>query len=143
MGDVTSCPGCAERDQVIAGLEADLRSKRATITRLKNEADGAGRKPTDEEIGIFDYWRCATGHTQAVFTPKRLRAVRKIREQYPDDRILRAIDGAAAAPNVNDRTGEVYDDLELICRDGTKLESFEKRAPRTGQAELHRKLVGA
>jgi hypothetical protein len=80
------------------------------------------------EDQIFAYWQEKCGHPTAKFIDKRRRAVRaRLREGYTPREICEGIRGAALRPTVGDN-GVVYDDLELICRDGTKLENFRQRA---------------
>jgi hypothetical protein len=56
----------------------------------------------------------------------------RLSEGYTPEQIRAAIDGAAAQPFVNE-AGKVFDDLELICRSGSKLEGFIDRASHTPQ----------
>jgi hypothetical protein len=80
------------------------------------------------ERELFDYWQQRCGHSQAKATRGRLAKVRaRLREGYTVEQIHRAIDGAAIGAFVND-AGKRFDDLELICRSGEKLESFIDRA---------------
>jgi hypothetical protein len=65
--------------------------------------------------------------SQAKLTAKRKTKVSaRLDDGYDVETILLAIDGCARSPyhmGKND-TGTVYDDLELICREGDKLEQF-------------------
>lgn len=82
----------------------------------------------DPVVVLFDYWRERCGHPQAMPTRERLAKIRARRaEGYTDEQIRQAIDGAAKAPFVNE-AGKRFDDIELICRNGSKLESFIDRA---------------
>lgn len=95
----------------LAGLKA---TKEAVLTTSVNEA--------------FAYWREKCGHPQAKPTRDRLAKVRaRLAEGYSLDAIREAIDGAASAAFVNEQ-GKRFDDLELICRSGSKLEDFIGRA---------------
>ncbi len=81
---------------------------------------------------VFDHWRTACGHAGAKPTrDRRSKVIARRREGYTLDDIKRAIDGAATAAYVND-AGKRFDDLELICRNGSKLDSFIARAPTAG-----------
>lgn len=90
--------------------------------------------PTDSaELRIFEYWQQTTGHTSALPSRDRLSKVKaRLAEGYTPEQIRAAIDGAAAQPFVNE-AGKVFDDLELICRTGSKLEGFIDRANHTPQ----------
>lgn len=77
---------------------------------------------------LFAYWQERCGHPAAKATAERLRKVEaRLREGYTPGQVREAIDGAARAAFVNDH-GRRFDDLELICRSGTKLEGFIGRA---------------
>jgi hypothetical protein len=84
----------------------------------------------------------ATGHTQAVFTPERRTKIRaRLAEGYTPLDIRTAIDGAAKAPFVND-AGKRFDDLTLICRNGSKLEDFIDRAQVRQSSNVSRSTLG-
>jgi hypothetical protein len=76
---------------------------------------------------VFSYWQESLEHPQARLTPERERVIRaRLREGYTVEVIKKAIDGCRASPfhrGQNER-GQAYDDLTLICRNGSKLESF-------------------
>lgn len=73
---------------------------------------------------LFAYWQDKCGHSDAKFTPERRRKVEaRIKEGYTEQQVRQAIDGAARAAFVND-VGKRFDDIELICRNGSKLEDF-------------------
>lgn len=78
---------------------------------------------------LIDYWKARCQHPSAKATSERRRKVQaRLREGYTPQQIRTAIDGAAVGAFVND-AGKRFDDLELICRTGSKLESFIDRAP--------------
>jgi hypothetical protein len=94
----------------------------------------AVNRRTSPEVILFDYWRTQCGHPKALLTRDRVtKVLARLREGYSVEDIRRAIDGAAKHAYVNDR-GVRYDDLELICRSGSKLEGFIQRAGATGSA---------
>lgn len=83
---------------------------------------------------VFDHWTTTCGHLNAKPTrDRRAKVIARQREGYTLDDIKRAIDGAAVGAFVND-AGKRFDDLELICRNGSKLESFIARASGTTTA---------
>lgn len=83
---------------------------------------------TDDARVLFDYWRTTCGHPSSKPTRDRLAKIRARRaEGYSSDEIRKAIDGAARGAFVDER-GKRFDDIELICRNGSKLESFVARA---------------
>lgn len=76
---------------------------------------------------LFDYWRERCNHPHAKFTSERRRKVEaRMNEGYTDAQIRKGIDGAAKAAYVDEK-GKVFDDIELICRTGSKLEDFMAR----------------
>ncbi len=84
-----------------------------------------------EVAEVFLYWQTKLDHLSARLTDGRKAKVEaRRRAGYTVEQIKRAIDGCAASPfhrgldDYGNRTGAVYDDLELICRDDTKLEKF-------------------
>lgn len=91
---------------------------------------------------LFDYWqtRCrASSSPPPKFTSeRRQKLAARLREGYDPDDIRRAIDGAAVGAFVDDK-GKRFDDLELICRNGSKLESFMARAVDGDDDEAERK----
>lgn len=77
---------------------------------------------------LFDLWRERCAHATAKYTDERKRKIEaRLKEGYTVEQITLAIDGAARAAFVND-AGKRFDDIELICRNGSKLESFMERA---------------
>ncbi len=95
-------------------------------------------QPSAAALSVFDYWRERLKHPQAIFTKDRKRAVEsRLKDGYSPDRLKRAVDGCRASPfhqGQNDRNS-VYDDLELICRNGKNVEWFIAKAEQMeGQA---------
>lgn len=128
-----------------------------TVEQLRDAIDFARVHGWDESVAgsskereLFDYWRERCGHEQAKLTSDRRTKLRaRLRDGYTPERIMRAIDGAAAFPFVVDgqrcATGapaQRFDDLELICRNGSKLEAFERRAPELEAVPVAEKLIG-
>lgn len=88
---------------------------------------GKGIKP------LFIYWKERCNHPHAKLTSERQRRIRaRLDEGYSEEQVRKAIDGAARAAFVNEQ-GKRFDDIELICRNGSKLESFMERA----ESKLH------
>lgn len=50
-----------------------------------------------------------------------------MKDGYTVEQIRQGIDGAAVAAHVSEN-GVTHDDIELICRNGSKLDSFIARA---------------
>jgi hypothetical protein len=87
----------------------------------------AERKRQETVKDLFHYWVQVTGHTSARLTPERARALAsRLREGYTVADIEKAFDGAGKAAFVND-AGQRFDDITLVCRNGSKLEDFIQR----------------
>ena len=132
-------------------LLADRRRKRASRVRGQsadlqeagNRKQEAGKKKevappaaTPLVAEVFGYWLEATGRGSLTkLTTNRRKAVAaRLKEGYTADDLRQAIDGCAGSAfhqGQNDRQTK-YDDLELICRDGERVEQFQRLA--TGEA---------
>lgn len=105
----------------------------AAQAKQPEERTKNGRAPaTDDEhrtvSDLFEHWQLRCNHpTSKPTRERRQKIAARLREGYTPDQIRAAIDGAARAPFVSDE-GKRFDDLELICRTGSKLESFIDRA---------------
>lgn len=104
-------------------------SETPTITTPINQPNqpnnGAGR--ASPVVEVFDHWRAVMAHPVAKLTPEREKAVRaRLRDGYTVEEIKAGIDGCRASPfHMGQNDGQKrHDDLTLICRTGSKLESF-------------------
>lgn len=120
-------------------------------TLLKRRRPGATQKEerhleSADVLRIFRYWMTATEHPQAILTEGRRTLVKqRLKEGYAVDRIIRAIDGCTAS-DFHMARGQYqgqrkYDDLNLICRSGAKLEEFES-IPLGPEKGGNRKFLG-
>jgi len=122
-----------------------------TATDINPESPGgasvtphpAATRHPDQAREVFDYWRqrMAKGPNTKFTRDRRQKVESRLREGYTPDDLKLAIDGCASSAfhqGENDE-GKTYNDLELICRKGSKVEQFMERAnqaPRPqGQAE--------
>lgn len=105
----------------------------------KPKAEKPPKDPSaaDKVREVFAYWQVQLNHPAAKLTPARHRAIEtRLREGYTVADLKQAIDGCLASPfhqGKNDQ-GTVYDDIELICRNGQKVEMFigKTRRPANG-----------
>lgn len=108
---------------------------RKEICKRRGKKGDAKVMTRDEAVlvqAVFHEWKTAFGKNgSARLTPERGRAVLdRIREpgEYSVEDITKAIYGCKWSPYHSGRDGrsggQVYDDLELICRDDTHLENF-------------------
>lgn len=146
----------ADLSRLIALIAEGRRDAPAIARELQKLSDfAAGIAPTKaqeknakdtkkEEDEIFVYWRTAAGKSKATFTPQRRQKLRaRLREGYSVAAIKRAIDFICTDPfhTGDNESGKSYVDLELICRNATKLEQYIDRGggndvgPETGANE--------
>jgi len=95
---------------------------------------------------VFAYWRDAIAELHELegrrtqvrprkYTPKRKqKALARLREGYTVEQLKGAIDGCLLSPwhRGKNPSGVVYDDLELILRNGEKVDQFLQMKERTG-----------
>jgi len=104
------------------------------------------REKTASTTGVrelFAYWQEQCGHPQAKLSPERRGKIEgRLREGFTAPQIQEAIDGAARGAFVNE-AGKRFDDIELICRNATKLESFIGRPAAAARRESPSDLLRA
>lgn len=80
---------------------------------------------------VFAYWQQKRGYQRAKLDAKRLKAINaRLKDGYSVEDLCKAIDGIAKSRHhmgENDNR-KIYDDIELICRDGPKVDGFIKLA---------------
>lgn len=91
---------------------------------------------------VFKFWQQVMHKPKALLKGKRKRAVEaRLGEGYSVERLMAAVEGCARTPfnmGENDRHTP-FNDLELICRDGTHVEKFEADAPKSPGPPVRRK----
>lgn len=91
--------------------------------------EGGTVSKANQAFSIFQYWCSVMGKNigSSKLTPKREKAINaRLKDGYTPEQIKSAIDGCRADPfsmGKNDRQ-KPFNDIELICRTGEKLESF-------------------
>lgn len=88
-------------------------------------ADSPNHKASVDEI--FTYWQSRCDHPGAKLTAERkTKIIGRLKDGYSVDQIKTAIDGCASSRfhRGENENGKRYDDIELICRNGSKLENF-------------------
>lgn len=93
-----------------------------------DEADEAPATPSIKEQAreIFEYWKKVMNHPGADYSQTRQKKIEARLKKYSVEQITEAIDNCSKSPfhmGENDRN-EVFDDIELICRNSEKLERF-------------------
>lgn len=101
------------------------------------EGDSVEQSPTAQ---VFAYWQKVMDKPRAQLDAKRKKAIDgRIKDGYPAEQLFKAIDGCrrdAFSMGQNDRNTP-YNDIELICRDGTKVDRFIAIAERGGSFAGH------
>jgi hypothetical protein len=86
----------------------------------------ATASPVGDAELVFAYWRETLRPNARVFDAKTRKAVEARLKEFSRDELKLAIDGCRASPHhmgANDKAKR-YDSLELICRDGGKVQAF-------------------
>lgn len=85
----------------------------------------------DDIQRIFVHWQQVMGHPQAKLDRKREGRIRdRLKDGYTAEDLMRAVDGCTKSPHnmgENDRSTR-YDDIELICRDASRVDKFLRLA---------------
>jgi len=97
--------------------------------------------PSAPVRAVFDYWRERSGHNGAKLDDKRRSAIAaRLKNGYSVRDLKRAVDGCIASPWHQGQNGNrrKYDDIELICRNASKVDQFVALAgsARTEDARL-------
>lgn len=92
-------------------------------------ASQAKANDSDKDVNaIFMYWQKTMGKdSRAKLTAKRKSKINaRLNDGFTPKEICEAIRGCASSPHHmgDNNTGAVYDDLELICRDDSKVRMF-------------------
>jgi hypothetical protein len=132
-GSLTAATG-SSRARVPSGPSdpqvSENSTENTTETTARDARPDVGQASSSTVSDLFDYWRDTCNHPQSRPTRDRLAKIQaRLREGYTPTQIRTAIDGAKRHPFVND-AGKVYDEIDLICRNGAKVEDFIERARR-------------
>lgn len=126
------------------GLEEILNEERTDEEILTFVESEPRLSRADSGRVAFRFWQIHLEHPQAIFNPKRQRAVDdRLREGYSLARIVNAIRGCKLTPHnmgENERHTK-FDGFDLICRDGEHIERFEAKAAKIDQARRARALA--
>lgn len=108
------------------------------IKHTKNQIHKEEDNPVTE---IYDFWKqtmSLNGSTKLT-SGRKSKIQARLREGYTIETLKNAVRGCAASPfhNGDNDRGKKYLDIELICRSGEKVESFEADYLRSLQAKDH------
>jgi len=127
--DIPNSGGRGIEEKKSRGVEEKTkRTKRCVSGQPRNEFSGLIYE-------IYEYWQKVMGKQRALLTPERRTKIDgRLKEGYTIEQCKAAIDGCRSSDfhmGKNER-GTVYIDIELIFRNGTKLEQFAERAEKKG-----------
>jgi len=120
--------GASKCKEEVANL-ADSDSKNKTNNKSDSKKEITMPAKANSVFDLFQYWCDVMGKSISTskLTSKRDKAIKaRLKEGYTVEQIKAAIDGCRADPfsmGHNDRQ-KPFNDIELICRTGEKLESF-------------------
>lgn len=107
-----------EPEKIVKPVEPKTEKQLSKAAELNNQA-----------IDVFNYWKTVMRKSRVKIenSPERLTAIKSmIRKGYTVETIKQAVDGCKSTPwNMGDNPkGKNYNDLTLICRNSSKLDSF-------------------
>lgn len=124
----TSKRSRAESKRTEQNREEEIKSIVAPASPDATEVEKVSKSRTAQAVEIFNYWKLERGrNNQTIFDDKRRRAVEaRLKAGYEAEFIKQAIRGIKQSPHHmgENPQHQVYDDLELICRDSKNIETF-------------------
>ena len=108
--------------QLTVGKEQGTGNREQVVVKTKSA------KANQDVVEVFNYWKeVMKKPSSSILNPKRTKAIEgRFKEGYTVYQIKMAITGCSMTPHnmgQNDNNKK-YDDIELICRDGVKVETF-------------------
>lgn len=139
LAKVTPSPRAMEETNEVLNEET---SEETTSSSGATAPDRRARYAQAQEV--FAYWQRVLEHPTAKFTQDRRRKVEaRLREGYTVTQLCQAVDGCQATPHNmgENETGQRWDDLALICRNGSNVERFVAAAPERPTDPAQRKRL--
>ena len=91
----------------------------------------------DKLIDVFNYWRLTMNKNgQAILNNDRSKAIQaRLKEGYKVEDIKKAILGCSMTGHNmgQNKDGKLFNDLELICRNGSQIERFASNSEQVKQ----------
>jgi uncharacterized protein YdaU (DUF1376 family) len=114
----------------------------------KNQLSNTSAKANNDILEVFNYWKeVMKKNNSSILNAKRTKALKdRFKEGYTVEQIKMAIVGCSMTPHNmgQNNNGKKYDDLELICRDGSNVERFagnaQQAAPQKYSAVTERNI---
>lgn len=116
----------------IAAHAASVAGAPAVVVAEPPKAERRRTRRASQDVqDVFAYWQQVMGHHHAKLDDKRAKAIgARLSDGYTVADLRLAVDGCKQSPfhmGEND-TKAIHDDIELICRNGPKVDGFIKRA---------------
>lgn len=131
---VERCPGCEEREEIIAGLDRSIGKLERQIRAMQRDREDERKNDPQRALilGLIERWKVATGHPRAKNSDDRFDVIKaRLREGYTIEQLELAIDGIGAYPYVStngrSRTGKPsqrHDRLGIALGGGEDVERF-------------------
>jgi len=119
------------RERHSDALDTDTDTEQNQIQKQKKKTTVSANAETAQ---VFDYWKQKLNHPNSQLDNKRVKAISgRLKDGYTVGQLCQAIDGCKNSrwhQGENDRK-TVYDDIELICRDGPNVDRFIGLANKT------------
>lgn len=83
--------------------------------------------PVPDDIQVFEFWKVHMKHPRSQLDVKRQKNVKaRLKDGYSVEDLCNAVRGCklSAFHMGDNKQGKKFDDLELICRDGPKVDGF-------------------
>lgn len=130
---------------VASGMLADC--KQSACLETEEETETEEERETEALASsaahvVFAHWQQVMGKDKARLDAKRKRAITgRLKDGYTVDQLCRAVDGCSLSGwhmGKNDRNIK-YNDIELICRDASKVDQFMGMAERPPETDAERR----
>lgn len=93
----------------------------------KGKENDALRARREQVAAVFEHWRQTMNHPRAVLDDKRRKVIEaRLKDGYTADDLCQAVTGCSLSPfhMGQNEQGTRYDGLDLILRDGAKVDKF-------------------
>lgn len=114
--------------------EEEEREREKEVEKEKNFVEQQAARPpaerntrADQAAAVFAHWQKVMGHSKAKLDAKRQRLIEaRLKDGYTVEDLCNAITGCSLSPYHmgQNEQGTRYDGIDLICRDGGKVDKF-------------------
>lgn len=116
-------------------MEPEIHVEPPTSPPPKAKRPRQSFSASPDVMEVFNHWRTAMNHPTAALSDKRRQRIKdRLAEGYSVETLKRAIDGCKLSPwhmgTDPKSSGQVFDDIELICRSAEKVDMHVARLGR-------------